>query len=211
LNRDNRLLALARQGKVTAEIVVAYLSGVLFMVRQTPVHLALAARRARETGREDLAGFFARKIAEEQGHDRWALDDFEELGRLFGTAAAQHPDASMIALAELLAGAIQRAPASYLAYILFTEHLTVLLGPVWLTALEERCGIPRRALSVVAKHAELDREHVQEALRELDALLTDADVPGLDHVLARASAQYDDFYARLADLAPEGVAPRATA
>jgi pyrroloquinoline quinone (PQQ) biosynthesis protein C len=188
------LLQLARQGKVTPDIVTAYLSGVLFMIRQTPVHLQLAKRRASALGREDMAAFFEHKQTEERDHDRWAVDDIGSLQRLFGTASAQPPDANMVALAGFVESAITRQPASYLAYILLTEYLTVLVGPAWLSALEERCGIPRTALSVVSKHVELDQDHVAEGLRELDALLTDADRPALNEMLDRATDHYDAFY-----------------
>jgi pyrroloquinoline quinone (PQQ) biosynthesis protein C len=211
LHRESRLLAAAREGKVTKEVIVAYLSGVLFMLHKTPVHLQRAAESAREVGRPDLAAFYAHKQDEERDHDQWVLDDFAELRRLFGAAAAQAPHPSMTALAGLIEGAIERAPASYLAYILLAEYFTVLVGPTWLTALEERCGIPRHALSVVAKHVELDQDHVQEAMREADALITPDDLPAMDDVLKRSIACYDAFYASLADLASATDAARATA
>jgi hypothetical protein len=211
LHRENRLLALARQGKVTKEVIVAYLSGVLLMLRKTAVHLPRAAARAREVGRPDLAAFFEHKLEEERGHDQWALADFAELGRLFGEAAVQPPHPRMLALAELLEEAIERAPATYLAYMLLAEYFTVLVGPAWLTALEEQCGIPRHALSVVSKHVELDRDHVQESVRELDALVTGEDLPAMDDVVARSIACYDAFFATLADLASAPATARATA
>lgn len=210
LERDNRLLRLARAGGVSSEIITAYLSGVLFMIRHTPIHLELAARQARAVGREDLAGFFLHKITEERGHDQWAMQDFKELAKLFGAAAAQPPHASMVALVGVVERAIGRQPASYLAYILLVEYLTVLIGPAWLAALEQRCGIPRHALSVVSKHVELDQQHVEDGLLSLNRLLTDADTAALTDLLARSIACYDAFYDALYDLHAEPIAAHAS-
>jgi hypothetical protein len=197
LHRDNRLLQLAREGKVTVDAIVPYLSGVLYMLRQTPGHLRQAARRAHELGRHDLAAYFERKSTEERNHDQWAVDDFRELGRLFGVAATQPPDAGMMALAELLDRTIEGHPPAYLAYILLVEYFTVLVGPAWLAALEDCCGIPRRALSAIDKHVELDRDHTTAGFHDAEALLTEADRPALDQMLAGAMAAWDGFYDRL--------------
>jgi hypothetical protein len=64
---------------------------------------------------------------------------------------------------------------------------------------------------VVGKHVELDRDHVEEATRELDALVTADDLPSMNDLLARSMACYDTFYATLADLALGADAARATA
>lgn len=200
LDRESRLLRLARQGGISPEIITAYLSGVLFMIRHTPIHLELGVQQARARGREELATFFLHKLSEERGHDQWALRDFQELKRLFGAAAAQPPHASMVDLARTVEHAIARHPASYLAYILLAEYLTVLIGPAWLTALEQRCGIPRRALSVVSQHVELDQEHVAAGVRQYDQLFTEADGPAAIELMTRSIACYQAFYEALYQL-----------
>ena len=199
LQRENRLLELARRGEVTLDIVVGYLSGVAFMLGRTEPHLERAAARAREQGRPKLAEFYEHKRREETGHERWAQDDFSELRRLFGAAAAKPVPRAIVELARFLEDAMDAAPASYLAYILFAEYLTVLVGPTWLTLLEERCGIPKRALSAISKHVELDVAHVDEGLREIDALITSADAPALSRVLTHSMEAYDASYQALYD------------
>ena len=77
------------------------------------------------------------------------------------------------ALLAFLESTIDEDPALYLAYILFAEYLVVLLGPEWLTLLEERCGIPRSSMTVIGNHVELDKEHVEEALAHIDDLVSD--------------------------------------
>jgi pyrroloquinoline quinone (PQQ) biosynthesis protein C len=208
LDRADSLLAAARRGEVTVDMVQAYLNGILYNIGHTVRHLALAAQRAREVDRPDLARYFEHKIGEEQGHDKWAQNDLGALGRSPAAASAEAPRAC-VELIAFLDQSIVHAPASYLAYILFAEYFTVLVGPAWIAALEQHCGIPRSALTVVANHVELDEDHVQEGLREIDALVTEADAPGLFNVLLRAMGYYDAFYASLLSLHARSTADRA--
>ena len=74
-------------------------------------------------------------------------------------------------LVTYLLDVIDARPVRYVAYILFVEYLTVLIGPEWINALADHCGIPRQAMSVISRHADLDKEHAAEGLHTLDALI----------------------------------------
>ena len=79
------LLLAARAGRVSPLTVAKYLRSVLYLVRHTPVHLALAQKSAEARGALELARFFAHKAGEEQGHDAWAESDLREMrGRFHG-------------------------------------------------------------------------------------------------------------------------------
>ena len=85
-------------------------------------------------------------------------------------------------------------PALYLAYILFAEQLVVILGPEWLELLEARCGIPRSSMTVIGNHAELDKEHVESALEEIDDLVGDPrKLPRMRDALRRSIGFFDRF------------------
>lgn len=169
--RDNPLLHRARDGAIRPEVLAAYLTSIRYLVEHTPVFLKLAADRARAGGDLKLAAYFEQKIDEEQGHDQWAADDLAALRDRFGVAVPDAPTPAMRELVGYVARVVDDDPTLYLAYILFAEYFTVLVGPLWIRALEERCGIPPGSLSVIANHVELDRAHVAAGLREIDALV----------------------------------------
>ena len=73
-----------------------------------------------------------------------------------------------------------------MAYILFAEYFTVLLGPEWLAAIESGSGVPRSAVSVVAPHVEQralagERAHHDPLLeaRELEVEASEGGLHGL--------------------------------
>jgi pyrroloquinoline quinone (PQQ) biosynthesis protein C len=197
------LLAAAKRGAVPPETVAKYLSSVLYLVRHTPPHLVLARKSAEQLGERELARFFQHKLGEEHGHDRWAESDLREMGTHFGASvgATREPCRAILALVRDLERAIRVAPASYLAYILFAEYITVLMGPVWVGALREHCGVPAEALSVVSRHADLDREHVAECVAEFDDLLATSDAPRALETLRVAMAHFEAFCDELHALA----------
>jgi hypothetical protein len=176
---------------------------VLYLVRHTPFHLSLARDSAEQWGDLELRRFFQHKLGEEHGHDQWAESDLKEMGAHFGSSvgATREPCRAILALVRDLERAIRVAPASYLAYILFAEYITVLMGPVWVDALREHCGVPADALSVVSRHAELDREHVAECVAEFDALLAASDAPRAFDTLRVAMSHFEAFCDELHALA----------
>jgi pyrroloquinoline quinone (PQQ) biosynthesis protein C len=171
--RRSPLLEEARAGRVTPAVVGRYLASIHYLLTQTPVHLALAQARALEHGRAALVHYFEQKLLEERGHHHWAEADQSRLAELFGEVAVQKPAPTMIALVLNTRAIIERDPVLYLAYILFAEYFTVVIGPEWISALDEHCGIPVSALTAVHHHVELDKHHVAEGCREMDALVDD--------------------------------------
>lgn len=189
---NNPLFVRAASGELTPAHIGKYLSNIHQLVLHTPIHLQRARAEAKRRGDEALAAHFARRFSEEDGHDAWAERDLARVAPL----RPKRVDVceSMQALFTFIERTIDEDPALYLAYILFAEYLTVLVGPEWLDLLEERCGIPRASMTVVSNHAELDREHVATALEEIDALVGDpSKLPRLRSVLDETFAIYDRF------------------
>lgn len=172
LRHSSKLFLAARDGRVTTEMVGSYLASVQVLLEHTPVHLSFAKERAESEGLSRLAAFFAEKMQEERGHDQWAAADREHLAESFGDGARQQP---LSAIVELIRGnerTIDRSPHHYLAYILFAEYLTVVIGPEWVRHLMG-CGVPREALSSLTHHVELDQHHVLEDCEVIDSLIED--------------------------------------
>jgi hypothetical protein len=193
LRRNHPLIEMAQNGGFPPEGVATYLLNARYMVSQTPGHMSAAAARSLELGRPDLAAFFLRKRREELGHDRWADDDLAVIQARFGVVPEDRPSRHIRDMLHSMARIIDIDPSRYLAYTLFVEYLTVLLGPIWTGALSQNCDIPIEGLSVVTRHVELDVTHVEDELRELDSLMTlDNRVHYFD--VLHASMRYFELY-----------------
>ncbi len=193
-SEHNVLFSTTRAGKLTKEMMARYLNALHFMLTLTPVHLVKARDKAYALGDEQLAAHFQHKLGDEVGHDAWADDDLRSLNAQ--RAAKTEVMASARSLALSLESAIDAQPARYLAYIAFVEYMTVLVGPRWLTDLEERCGIPRSSMTAVANHVELDREHAEEGFSVIDDLVVDPKLlPSMREALAEAIALYESICA----------------
>lgn len=174
LRATSTLLASARAGTLRPAVIAKYFASIHYLLTQTPVHLTLAESRAREMGADSLARYFATKRAEEEGHDLWAKSDMKCLEDIFGDEAqAAEPATAMLELVARTREAIGDDPYSFLAYILFAEYFTVAIGPEWLGALQRNCGVPAEAMSSVLNHVELDKHHVLDGCRAIDAIVTD--------------------------------------
>lgn len=196
--QTNPLFTRAAEGSLVQAHITHYLRNIHHLVAQTPPNLRRARDRARAAGLVELATHYGVRLSEETGHEEWAVDDLAAL-----RSPAPGPDARLEpALEQLLAylhQIIDEDATLYLSYCLFAEQLTVLLGGEWLALLEERCGIPRLAMSVVDRHVELDIHHVEEALESIDALVPDPrTLPRLREVLATSIHHFDRFCRQVA-------------
>jgi hypothetical protein len=201
MRRTSRLLHQAKMGLVTPRMVGAYWASLHFLFRHTPVHLEQARRRAEVLGHATLAAFFRNKAAGEEGHDEWAADDRTRLTGIFGRQASQDPLPTMFALVRSNSEMIEEHPALYLSYILFAEYFHVVMGGEWMAALQDRCGVPMRAMTALSYHLELDRHHVEENCREMDRVLPDGNwTERLRASLARSMAHFSAFCDELSSL-----------
>lgn len=196
LKKNDNLLKLANDGKVTIDIVEEYLASVLYLISNTPVHLKLAQEYSSHLPK--LKSHFEKKIQEETGHDKWAEADLSELDKLSKLSQIT-PNKNIVDLVKYLEHSIRVDVKSYLAYILFAEYFTVLAGPLWVGALVNHCNIPVSALSVVTNHMELDKEHVADGSDEIDDLLNqDNDFSELVTVVYNSQMFFKLFFNDLA-------------
>lgn len=194
MRRSNPLFSKAEDRTLTAACLTAYLANIRHLVSQTPVLLARARARALALGDTHLADHYALKFGEEEDHDAWAERDIERMSSGTTTPANRDISPSIHRLVAYLTETIDEDPCLYLAYILFAEYLTVILGPEWLRLLEERCGIPRSSMTVIANHVELDQEHVEEALDCIDQLVGQPDkLPRMRRVLLETITCFERF------------------
>jgi hypothetical protein len=198
MRRSNPMFSKAEDGTFTPAHLTTYLSNIYELVKHTPIFLVRARDRACEFGDDRLAAHYDAKRGEEQGHDAWAERDIASIAPVSSTTLSPRTAPSMKNLLEYLRETIDRDPTLYLAYILFAEYLTVLLGDEWLGLLEANCGIPRSSVSVVGNHVDLDKEHVEHALDEIDDLVGDPrKLSAMRGVLHESFALFDRFCAEV--------------
>lgn len=196
--RESRLLREARNGKLPSSAIGRYFASIHYLLKQTPVHLEFARERALAVGEIELARYFEHKFAEEQGHAAWAEADIAKLAEVFGVAAIQEPVPGIVKITKNTRAAIERDPFLYLPYILFAEYFTVKFGPDLIGAFARYCGVPTDAMTAVGNHVELDRDHVTEGCKEIDALVSDegrheALRDMLRDTMQRVTAFYDEL------------------
>ncbi len=200
MRRSNPLFYKAEDGTLTPACMTRYLTNVHFLICHTPVYLVRARDRAQQLGDGPLAQHYEQKRCEEQGHDAWADRDIERMSVALPAPARRDVLPSIRDLVAFLAATIDEDPALYLSYILFAEYLIVLLGPEWLRMLEERCGIPRSSMTVIGNHIELDREHVEEALDQIDDLVGHPrKLQRMREILLETLVLFDRFCAEVTD------------
>jgi len=164
----------ASQGTVSPYMVAIYVSNLRFLFAQTPEFLKKSIERAHQARLPELATFYQEKWREEQGHDKWAEDDLVHISEMFGVKGELALSCHVKNLVKYLFETIEQDPLLFLSYIFFAEYLTILAGPELLYLLETKCGIPKRMVSAIGNHAELDKDHVDEMIREINNLV-DAD------------------------------------
>lgn len=196
--RNNPVFFMAENGTLTSEMVRRYIACVHYMISLTPAHMTRARERALTLGDEKLADHFAHKLEEELGHDVWSERDLESLTRLAAATTSAEVAPSAKRLGAYIERIIDEDPALYLSYIAFAEYMTVMLAPEWLALIEERCGIPRAALTVIDNHVELDRDHAEEAFALMDDLVGDPRKLGrMRKALADAIALFEGYCAEV--------------
>jgi hypothetical protein len=155
--------------------------------------LPRAIERFEADGRDDLAGFGRRKLAEEVGHDEFPLNDLEELG--YDAAAAVEllvPAPSVTAALEHARGSLTGPePIAFLGYVYALERQVLRLSEAWFDALRDVLGPGVDAATGVRAHAtELDGDHIAEAIAFI------ARLPAQDRAtIARAVFRITEIYA----------------
>lgn len=186
------MLQRAAAGQVGPDTVGRYLASLRYMLAITQDHLRRARDLASARGLAALAEHLDQKIVEERGHDRWASQDLVVLSATGGRPQSSDPVPAIVELARFIEATIEEDPRDYLAYVLWAEYFTVLVGGVFIERLVTRCGIDPAALSCLARHVELDQEHTDDGLDFIDRFVDEpARLNRLRDVLAQVVTIFD--------------------
>lgn len=174
MKSDNPFFRAIFSGELQPTQWQAYLENVKVSLATNIKHIKMSAELAAAQGMPLLQEYYENKIAEEVGHDEWAASDLAALGQQFTLDTVEYPLEPNLAL--LIANnekALKQDPRLFLVYILFAEYLTVVAGPECTESIAQRCGINKESLSVITKHAELDKDHVAEWREEVHSCQID--------------------------------------
>lgn len=199
----NPFLLRARKGEISPDTMGRYLASLHFAIGHIPVFLELAGERALATAQVALAEHFAQKLREEEGHHRWAEGDLRVLRASFDVRDLRVAPA-VEELVAFQAELIDEDPILYLAYIAWAETFTTLAAGELVRALVERCGVPPAALTCLARHVELDREHSDDGVRVLNELAGDPSLlRRMQRVLGRTMTLFDSMCEQVLDAATD--------
>jgi hypothetical protein len=159
-----------RRGELTPRAMALYLESLRYLFACSERNLRLAADRCETLGKLEIAAYLRRKATEEDGHDRWAINDLASLPP--AATAGIRPARAIVALVELQAEFILTEPLYFVAYLQWTEYFSVYVGDVWLDALA-MSGYQRTQVTAIHNHLETDREHAAAGFREIDVLARD--------------------------------------
>lgn len=190
------LFSEARHGRVGPNHINAYLTSIHYLIQHTPIHLEKAEAQARDRGLHELSEFFSAKKGEEVGHDRWAENDLNQLKTMHDISPVGVAP-SMVRLVSYLNELIEADPSLYIAYSFLAEYFTVLMAPEWLNNLEQYCAIPSSVMSVIGNHAELDKDHVADALSQIDRLVDSSKLDPMRRAMLTAMDHYRNFTAEV--------------
>jgi hypothetical protein len=201
VRKESPLLTRAKARPLPPETIGLYLAGLRYLT-QVGVQLLSRAAECAELGEDEaLAKHLQKKVSEETGHYRWADNDIRNLERQFKIRVTRQSSPALRNLMAFLARDIEEQPARFLAYALLAEYLTIVVGPEWLETLEKYSGVLPSNLSIVKNHVELDHDHVQEGLSEIDFLVDAGELESMRRTIRTCSEYLDAFFSEVAESA----------
>lgn len=148
--------------------------------RAGPLHARLGVR-------------FQAHASEEEGHERWVLDDLAAIGSPEAIVEAIHPCRAVMAYLAYAAFAVRSAyPASFLGAAFILEGLSAALAGTTARNLVAHSGIPgiENGVSFLARHADADQGHMEEARAVLAAIEEEAEKEAVFACAAMSSQFY---------------------
>jgi hypothetical protein len=125
----------------------------------------MLAAAAAYTDNSEYHARLIRHIAEENGHEKIALNDLKNLG----ASIDQYPELGMTrALWETQFYKIQRNPSSLMGYVLSLEIIPVLAYGDVLPRIRAKYG--DKCVNFIKVHYENDPDHVEKAIKQVEAM-----------------------------------------
>ncbi len=192
--QSNPLFISVRNGEYSLAQHKRYLYNLVYLFQNTTRGLDLAIAECTKKNLTQLNEFMHEKKREETGHDQWAIDDLRRLGYEY---SGIQDELLLDEIKELVCGVrllILEDPKLYLAYMIWSEAVTVQLGPRYLNALEEKCNISRKSVSAVANHEVLDRDHVNDDMAMILKMFNGSNEEFFYEALSKSVTWIENFF-----------------
>jgi len=195
---NSKLFNLARERRITFDVVQKYFSGLehLFFTNCETLKLVLDSPHLNK----DLRTFLAKKLKEESGHNLWAQNDMlelVELGKVQNLNAKE--DKNVLELSNFIRNFAETDPVYFLIYIFIAEYKVGILGPKWMCFLETNLGLKSENATSLSKHIELDEDHSAEALDVIKKMETSLKAEDLFKYVNLLFEKYDSFFEGLVE------------
>ena len=166
--QDCRIVAEALSGRSQSTDYTAYLTNVYHYARFSPVIMAAAAARCCQTN-EELARYLLRHASEEQGHEKWALEDLAKLGVAPEVVMRARPTPACAAMVGYVHDlATFGNPVAIMGWMYVLEAVGADIGAVVGEKLGEAHGDQANPIRFVAGHGEADSHHSVEITETIE-------------------------------------------
>lgn len=187
----------ALAGHITRDVYVAFLTQAYHHVRHTvPLLMAVGSRLPDRLAW--LQPQIIHYLEEEQGHDRWILNDIEAAGGDRFSAAKSAPDLATSAMVAFAYDMVtRRNPAGFFGMVHVLEGTSVALALRAADRIQETLGLPDRAFTYLRSHGTLDQQHVQHLAGILERFDHEADREAVVHCARSIYWLYGSMFRRL--------------
>lgn len=165
----------ALAGQISRDEYIAFLTQAFHHVRHTvPLMMAVGARLP------DRLGWLRKEIIhytqEEEGHEQWILNDIEAAGGDATAASRSLPSMATDAMvAYAYDTAMRRNPVGFFGMVFVLEGASVALACNAADRIQATLQLPKRAMTYLRSHGELDQQHVHDLYGILNRLELDED------------------------------------
>ncbi|MDY6949211.1 MAG: iron-containing redox enzyme family protein [Pseudomonadota bacterium] len=160
----------ALAGQLLREEYIAFLTQAFHHVSHTvPLMMAVGARLPARLGwlRKEIIHY----TQEEEGHEQWILNDIEAAGGDASAAARSLPSTATDAMvAYAYDTAMRRNPVGFFGMVFVLEGASVALASNAADRIQAALQLPKRAMTYLRSHGELDQQHVHDLYGILDRL-----------------------------------------
>ncbi len=187
----------AMAGTVTRESYVAFLGQAYHHVRHTvPLLMACGARLPQRL--DWLRTAIIDYLREENGHEKWILDDIRACGADADAARDSTPNLPTELMVAYVHDRIARDnPVSFFGMVLVLEGTSVALATRAAGVIQDRLGLPATAFSYLTSHGSLDQEHIEFFRSLMDRLGDDGDKAAVVHTARVVYRLYGDMFRSL--------------
>ena len=187
----------AMSGDVKLESYVAFLGQAYHHVKHTvPLLMACGARLPERL--EWLRSAVAEYIEEENGHEKWILDDIRACGGDADAVRRATPSLPTELMVAYVYDRIARDnPVSFFGMVNVLEGTSVALATRAAGIIQDRLGLPAQAFSYLNSHGSLDLEHIQLFKKLMNRLDDAADKAAVVHTARVVYRLYGDIFRSL--------------